>query len=96
MAKKKTVAKNAAKKKATKRLSEVMKPSGMTLEEWQVALRQQAAMSEISALSLSTRSYHQANIGCATHALTGDTRWCIVEQIVCGTIAHALISKIRN
>lgn len=46
MAKKKTVAKNAAKKKATKRLSEVMKPSGMTLEEWQVALRQQAAMSE--------------------------------------------------
>ena len=27
-------------------MSEVMKPSGMTLEEWQVALRQQAAMSE--------------------------------------------------
>ena len=46
MAKKKTVTKNAAKKKATKRLSEVMKPSGMTLEEWQVALRQQAAISE--------------------------------------------------
>ena len=46
MAMKKTVAKNAAKKKATKRLSEVMKPSGMTLEEWHVALRQQAAMSE--------------------------------------------------
>lgn len=39
MAKKKTVTKNATKKMTAKRLSEVMKPSGMTLEEWQVALR---------------------------------------------------------
>lgn len=62
MAKKKTVAKNAAKKKATKRLSEVMKPSGMTLEEWQVALRQQAAMSENFGVFIATYLPTRASI----------------------------------
>lgn len=96
MAKKKTVTKNATKKKTAKRLSEVMKPSGMTLEEWQVALRQQAAMSENFGIEPIDEESAPGEYWVRNPHRTGDTRWCIVEQIVCGTIAHVLISRLRN
>ena len=43
--------KKKTRKKTVRKLSDVVKPDNMTVEEWQMALRQQSARDEVFAIS---------------------------------------------
>ena len=77
--------KKATKKKKKVKVSHIVKPENMTLEEWQIKLRKQVTDIE-----------HLESISFATLKRTTSTRWCIVEPTANGIIVPAWISRLRD
>ena len=75
--------KKATKKKKKVKVSHIVKPENMTLEEWQIKLRKQVTDIE------------HFDISCVDDALC-PTRWCIVEPTANGIIVPAWISRLRD
>lgn len=88
--------KKATKKKKKVKVSHIVKPENMTLEEWQIKLRKQVTDIEHFDISCVDDVLCPESISFTTLKRTTSTRWCIVEPTANGIIVPAWISRLRD
>lgn len=88
--------KKTNRKKKKNKVSHIVKPENMTLEEWQIKLRKQVTDIEHFDISCVDDPFALESISFATLKRTTSTRWCIVEPTANGIIVPAWISRLRD